>query len=663
MSASSSSSSEGSSSESSSDSESSDSENESKEHAVGSGRKGLKRPSNSNFNNEPTTVTSPLQSTPKIRHGQLNSIGKLTPKDKVLREEELEKQVSPLNSISKDVRKEAEISPIANELPAMVTLEEQSRMDLLPSVSGMGQSLNSAVSPKNIDNVANSSRTDGAVHVDQELTNGVYESSPYNLYEGLIFEKPDDLIPPHFDPESFVDMMDIGRSPVRFDPMKLPMEEPDDLSAPSTVNLDSLNLTPPSGFGSDKSFHKEKVKGEKRIPRKSNTESEDNEGFVSTGGRRNSSSTPIHNKMQSKKDKEQEWFMKILSPNKKNFDLPYVNLEKLMCGSGKEASGTAKASTSGQLRVQIPLSKVRYPGKKAPRLDNSVNHAEPQKRTNVKGKDINVYPSKKKRLAGNDKVKSKGKSISNTVKNEKPRQSGGKDIEQIKSLMRELSNKASEDEEPVDVISTPSPLKSTPKSEARVSGKNIHGTPVSYIAKKEPAAGASVTSETADVSVPKERTREPNKKKSESQKGISRKRNSSSVSYGDTDDEPMRVKSSKKQKRLKENKKDDSSSRQIVEFSDDSNIGFKTPNSVTSISRASNNRLVVSINLSHLKRVPGNNEEEEEFVDEKIDTREDDVKSESVAELHSVSGPVSLLKICSNSFVNGNNISLINIFQ
>ena len=686
LSASSSSSSDGSSSESSSDSESSDSENDRSEQNRSSGRKGGKRPSNmpiplahgslnqtplthgflnqtplahGSLNQTPLTHGS-LNQTPlthgslnqtPLTHGSLNETPLTQPSltqtplaqtsrpqyarsdcrtvvnRNILKDEELEKQVSPLNSMAKEARKEAvEVSPVPIELPTRPSLNDSGAESPIRTViHNMGKNLNSTTisSSKMSDSIPNGLRTD--MQVDQELTNGVYESFPYDLYDSLMFGKPEDLMPPNFDSESLADIIDM-RSPNRFDPLNLPIEEHGGLSAPSTVNLDSLKLTPPAGFDTDNSFHNEKTKGGKQIARlpKSATESEDNEGLSNVGGRNNNASTPIQTKMQSKKDKEQEWFMKILSPNKKTFDVPYVNPEKLWIGGGKELQNTAKASNNAPLKVQIPLAKLHHPGKKAPRLDNSSSHPP-----------RNRKPS--------EKDGSKSKSISSKAgKSEKPRQSGGKDIEQIKSLMRELSNKASEDEEVVDVISTPSPLKPAPKLEARVSGKNIRGTPVSYVAKKEPPASGPSSSETAELTAVKERTKESSKKKGVSQKGLSKKRTSSSLSHGDSEQEPTRIKT-KKHKGDKMSKKEVRVSRPVIDHNEDSSTGFRTPNSVGSNYRTVNDKLLVSINLSQLRRLPGNSEEEEDLTTEKSGMIEDDIKGDSVAEMNSVAGPVSFI--------------------
>ena len=634
LSASSSSSSDGSSSDSSSDSESSDSENDSKEPGDIENRRAVKRPSNPNVaNGDEMTVNSPQSPTQNMRYGQLNSRGRITPKGKSLKEDELDKQVSPLNSIPKDLRKESEISPMGIELSGFSSLNHNNTKFLVTDAD-MPKNLSSTISPDKVDNLANCSRTDSAINVDHMLTNGNYEPFPYNFDDGLIFEKPEDLIS-----ESIAAM--ISSSPDRFEPMDLPIVDHNDISAPSTVDLVPI-ISP--GLDTDKSSHKEKVKGGKGtgITSKSIVDTEDSEEFSTSGGRRVSSiSTPVQSKMQSKKDKEQDWIKNILSTNKKNFDLPYINVEELI--------SPVKAANTAPLKVQIPLSKIHHPGKKPPRLENGASNSELQKRQKVKGKDITLYGSKKSKSKVNDKSKSKGKGNSSKVKNEKPRHSVGKDIEQIKSLMKELSSKASEDEEADNFISTPSPLKAAPKPEARVSGKSIRGTPVSYIAKKDPTPRGASCSDSSDLAVGLESTKDVCKKKSESQKGNSRKRNSSSLSHGDTEDKPARHRTSKKHKASKETNVDHSGSIHVVEHSDDSNTGFKTPNSVVSNHIIGSNKLFVSIKLSQLKRFPGNCEEEEESLDQRHCIKENDCKNDAIAELNPVARPVSHLFIKCNS--------------
>ena len=624
LSASSSSSSDGSSSDSSSDSESSDSENDSKESGDIDGRRAIKRPSNSNVaNGDEMTVNSPLSPTQNMRYGQLNSRGRITPKGRSLRDDEPEKQVSPLNSISKDARKEPEISPMRSELSGFSNLNHSST-DFLVTDADMPKNLSSAISPDKVDSLTNCSRTDGALSVDQMLTNGNYEPFPYNLDDGLMFEKPDDLIS-----ESIAAM--IGGSSDRFEPMDLPIGD-HDIPEPSTVDLHPIIS---SGFDTDKPIHKDKVKGGKRTGKASKwiVDTEDSDEFLTSGGRGMSMSTPVQCKMQSKKDKEQEWIKTIFPQNKKSFDLPYINVEELI--------SPVKAANTAPLKVQIPLSKIHHPGKKPPRLENGTSNSELQKRQKVKGKDITLYGNKKSKSKVSDKSKSKGK-VNNKIKNEKPRHSVGKDIEQIKSLMKELSSKASEDEEVDNIISTPSPLKSAPKPEARVSGKSIRGTPVSYIAKKDPTLRGASCSDNSDLAVGLESTKDVSKRKSESQKGNSRKRNSSSVSYGDTEDEPARHRTSKKHKVSKDNNIDHTGSLHVVEHSDDSNTGFKTPNSVVSNHTIGGNKLFVSIKLSQLKRFPGNCEEEGEPLDLRHCIKENDRKKDTMAELNPVARPVSL---------------------
>ena len=637
LSATSTSSSDTSSSDSSSESESSDSENEGMgtQEKV-SNRKAVRRSSYSNLTNgDETAAISPLPTAKIMRRSQLKPTGMVTPKGKVLREDVLEKQVSPLNSISKDVKKEPEISPIRNELP---TLSNFSHSDAeLLNTCGMGKSLNCTMSPENVDSLANCPRTDGNMEdVDQELRNGDY--GPFSYINGdLLFDKPEDLIPPNFDSDSLVAM--IGRSPDHFGPMNLPMVEDGDLSAPSTVNLDPI-ISP--GFDTDQSALKEtskRVKGSKKtgkIPM-SFPEDEDNEELLTSGGHSMNSSTPMHGKMQAKKDKEQKWFDTIFSPKRKTFDVPYIDVEELI--------SPVKGSNSAPLKVQIPLSKIHHPGKKIPRLKSTVNNADVQKRQKVKGKDINLYANNKKaKSKDSDKSKSKTKVNSSAVTNERPRQSVGKDIEQIKSLMRELSSQANEDEEVTDIISTPSPLKSGSKPETRVSGKSIQGTPVSYIAKKEQTPRGTISSENPDKTIAFEKNKETCRKTNETKKGTSRKRSSSSLSHGDTEDEFTRLRTSKKHKIPKGRANDCSVSRPVLEHSDDSNTGFKSPNSVVSSHTIGNSKLVVSIKLSELKRFPGINEEEDEKVQHLKDSKKEmDGKCDATADVNSVAGPVSIL--------------------
>lgn len=546
-----------------------------------------------------SAINGSLLSNQSIRYNDFEINGKA----KLVRGEELEKQVSPLNSLHKEIRKEAEISLMPVEPLRMSNLNQRTQESPHKVTTDIDRNLDSAVCSRPMESMPNGLRTDSNMHVYEPLDDPC---------EDLIFDKTDDLIPTSLDSEVLADMI----CPVRFPQL----EEPED-SATSTVNLDSLNLTPSSGFNTSKVFNDERVDGGKKMAKISQpaTESEDIETFSS--GRKNSSSTPIQNRLQSKKDKEHEWFMKILSPTKKSFDLPYVNPDKLRIGIAKELP-TSKAPNI-PLKVQIPLSKLKHPGKKVPQLTNS-------------------KPAKKKKSSERDAAKNRTVLVN---RSEKPRQSVGKDIEQIKSLMRELSNKASEDEETLDIISTPSPLKPTPKPE-RISGKNMRGTPVSYVAKKEPqAGGALATSESTDLTAAQEKTEEARKKKSEPQKGVSRKRTSSSLSQTDSDNLSVRVKNSKKHKRMKNSMKGSSVNRQVIEHSEDSNAGFKTPNSVVSNHNTIDNKLLVSINLSKLKRVPGNNEpeEDEEVTEAKSDVREEEFKGESTTEVNSIAGPVSFI--------------------
>jgi len=599
LSASSSSSSDGSSSDSSSDSESSDSDDDSKQPET----RANKRPLHQTFASEnETAINSPAPRTQNVRHGQLNSMGKRTPKGKFLKDEDLEKQVSPLNSFSKDTRKDTEASPMRSELSEISNFNHAGA-DIL-----MGQSVHGAISPDKIDDLPVCSRPGGGFNVDQELTNGVYEQFPLGM---------DDLIVPNFDPDSIVDMIEGPEVP--FDPIALPLREPDDLQGTSTINLDPLIS---SEFDTDKLLVKEKVKGAKKTRKISKSLIENEDSKI------NSSAT-VQSKMQSKRDKEQKWLEEMLKPEKK-FDMPYINVEKLI--------SPAKTTNALPLKVQIPLSKIHHPGKKAPQMEGGTTNSESQKYQKVKGKDISLYAtngnSKKAKCKG---TKNKAKMNSSSVKCEKPRQSVGKDIEQIKSLMRELSNKASEDEEAVDVVGTPSPLKATQKPEARVSGKSIHGTPVPYVAKKQLTPQNAASSENPDLAVGLEKTKEPCKKKSDVKKGISRKRNSSSVSHDDTEDELTRVKHSKKHSESKDSVNGHVvTSKRVGIHSDDSSAGFKSPNSVIGNHIIGKNKLVVSINLLHLTRLPGISEEDEQ----NYCAKQNDDRADVVAEVNSVAGPV-----------------------
>ena len=612
LSASSSSSSDGSSSDSSSDSESSDSDNDSKQPEA----RAHKRPLRPTLASEDeTAINSPASRTQNFRHGQLNSMGKRTPKGKFLKDDDLEKQVSPLNSFSKDTRKDTEASPMRNELSGISNFNHASA-DIL-----MGQNLHSAISPDKIDDLPDCSRPGDGINVDQELTNGDYEQFPLGM-DGLLL-KPEDLIVPNFDPDSIVDMID--GTQVHFDPITLPLREPDDLQGTSTINLDPLIS---SQFDINKLPLKETGKGTRKSRKVSKSVIENEDGRLN-------SSVPALSKVQSKRDKEQKWLEEMLKPEKK-FDVPYINVEKLI--------SPAKTTNALPLKVQIPLSKIHHPGKKAPQAENGTGNSESQKHQKIKGKDISLYNSnvnsKKAKSKENGTTKNKSKINSSSAKCEKPRQSVGKDIEQIKSLMRELSNKASEDdEEAVDAVSTPSPLKSTQKAEGRVSGKSIHGTPVSYVAKKQLTLQNAASSENPELAVGSERTKEACKKKADTKKRISRKRNSSSVSHGDTEDELSRVKHPKKHTESKDCANGHvATSKRLGVHGDDSSAEFKNPNSVIGNHTLGKNKLVVSINLLHLTRLPGISEEGEQ----KNCAKENDDRADAVAEVNPVARPVGL---------------------
>ncbi|XP_065058178.1 uncharacterized protein LOC135685981 [Rhopilema esculentum] len=339
LSASSSSSSDASSSESSSDSESSDSETESS-----SGRKAMKTPSLM-FNSEPgNTLNSSTPHSQGRSVPSLNAPVKKAQRGKVMCGEFLERQVSPLNSITKEVKRDVEISPFANDLTDIESdikdsillsethldpespLQPEPRIDFtsVDPATDIETSMERTDTPfKGKINPSNHFRSDNELTMNAELTDP--SSFADDIMDRFIFD-PD--FPNTGQVDDFADIMNIGKSPFgpNFPIIAMEAETP---SVP-TVNIDSLNFAS-ADVDSSSSVGIDRSRGGKRpaasIVANNNIDRSDadrlgNSSLNSFG--KNSSSTPLQGKPQSKKDIEQEWFRKIISPTKKNFDLPYV---------------------------------------------------------------------------------------------------------------------------------------------------------------------------------------------------------------------------------------------------------------------------------------------------------------------------------------------------
>ena len=595
----------------------------------------------------------------------LNAPAKKAPRGKVMCGEFLEKQVSPLNSITKEAKRDVEISPFANDLTDIESdikdsillsethLDQESPLQPEPHidftsvdpVTDIETSMERTDTPfKGKINPSNHFRSDNELTMNAELTDP--SSFTDDIMDRFIFD-PD--FPNTGQVDDFADIMNIGKSPFgpNFPIIAMDAEAP---SVP-TVNIDSLNFTS-ADVDSSSSVGNDRSRGGKRPAastvansniERSDTDRLGNSSLNSFG--KNSSSTPLQGKPQSKKDIEQEWFRKIISPTKKNFDLPYVNPEKLMIGSGaKEPQTPVKASKTGPLKVRISLSKVQF-GKQSTSSETT-SISSPKKPPKIRGKDINNLMPKKKKSLENSKSKGKAKPGVSAVKNDRPRQSGGKDIEQIKSLMAELSNKTtSEDEEPVDVMRTPSPL----RPEARVSGKQIHGTPVNAVAKKDLSFGLKQDTEEAHVDKDRTKSTDVSKKKSETLTKInSRKRTSSNMSQSDSNYQQSPRMSTNKTKRIKIKKKNSSGFVPGIDQSDDSNLGFETPNS-SKLTAPTENPLVVKINISQLLRIPSAKQED---IRTEVDSIvKEEIMSETPAEVNQLTEKVSSINLFCDLFL------------
>ena len=592
-----------------------------------------------------------------------------TPRGKVMREEQIEKQVSPLNSKSKDVRRVAIVSPLPaaepiNEFAANVLDYEGPHFNTSPinaNMSNVNSVHREEIPMKKMNDIPDGLREDSNVDMNSEFTNVVtnepYEALPYGVVNDIIFDAPSDpVVDPHVNLETFADIIN-DASPSSFgDSLSgLPFVSDTFMGSSkavgqygindmeeqplTTVNLDPLNLTPTPDLDTEKTVPRVKTKKSKKVDKgsanvKSTNYNTDTGGqFDSTNKRKNSSSTLNEVKPgPSKKDAEQEWFKKLWPASKNHYDLPPVNPEMLKFVGSKDNPASSKVSKPGPMKISIPLCKVRRGGKQGLRVENTPPRTESPKKQPKVAKEGCSSTNKKKAVTEHERPKKKLKIDNNVIKKEKPRVSVGKDMEQIKSLMAELSNnKSSDDEDVADVISTPSPLKcptkpEASKPEARVSGKTIRGTPASSNVKKDLSFESH--SDKADNATSKQRTKasESSKKKKESSKSAARKRTNSSLSHNEhsLDSNPHPNKAHKtKHAKTEESASERTVNDSLVEHYEESSSGFKTPSS-SSWNLVNENKFVVKINLMQLRRVPGIKAEEEEKLEEKVSVKEEE---------------------------------------
>lgn len=636
-----------------------------------------------NANHAPRSVSKgkavPQSNDKRMQHPK-KPADERTPRGKVMREEQIEKQVSPLNSKSKDARRVAIVSPLPtepiNEFTSNVLHYEEPHFNTSPintSMSSVNSVHRDEIPMKKMNDIPDGLGDDSNVDMNSEFTNVVtnesYEALPYGVVNDISFDPPTESV----NLETFANIMN-DASPSSFGDLSnlipqsgLPFVNDTFMGSSksvgqygindmeeqplTTVNLDLLNFTPTPDLDAEKTVPKVKTKTKKAdkglANSKSSNHNTDTGGqFDSTNKRKNSSSTLNEVKPgPSKKDAEQEWFSKLWPASKNHYDLPPVNPEMLKFVGPKENPTSSKASKSETMKISIPLSKVRRGSKQSLRADNTPPRTESPKKQPKVAKESNSSTNKKKAATEHERPKKKLKISNNVIKKEKPRVSVGKDMEQIKSLMAELSNnKSSDDEEVVDVISTPSPLKGPAKPEARVSGKTIRGTPASSNVKKDLSFESH--SDKADNAISKQRTKasELTKRKKEVSKSSSRKRTSSSVSHNENslDSNPHPTKANKtKHTKTEESASERTVTDSVVEHNEESNSGFKTPSTIN-WNLVDENKFVVKINLTQLRRVPGMKSEEEEKSEEKVSLKEEeDIEPKAAKETNPVPQQVS----------------------